>query len=325
MHCWIKHGLSRHTLNSYRRDLEGLARWNNGRAGPLATLTPPALLDYLTWRTQQHYSPLSNARLLSVLRTFFSYAVECGWRNDNPSTLLAHPVLPHPLPKALTESQIEALLAAPSIETPEGLRNRAMLELMYAAGLRVSELVTLPVAMLNRRQGVLRITGKGGKERLVPTRRRIPTLATTLFRTGTAIPGGRQTHSRRLGRRRPLVHQHKPETSQPPTILEMDQTLCRLGRHRPKQSQPPCPASQLCNTFTEPRRRPACIANVAGPSLHLDDTDLHTHRTPALTTIARPTPPPWLKSTYGNDNAPKNNEYKPVRPHHRHHDAASSL
>lgn len=147
-HCldalWIKHGLSRHTLNSYRRDLEGLARWNNGRAGPLATLTPPALLDYLTWRTQQHYSPLSNARLLSVLRTFFSYAVECGWRNDNPSTLLAHPVLPHPLPKALTESQIEALLAAPSIETPEGLRNRAMLELMYAAGLRVSELVTLP-------------------------------------------------------------------------------------------------------------------------------------------------------------------------------------
>lgn len=171
-HCldalWIKHGLSRHTLNSYRRDLEGLARWNNGRAGPLATLTPPALLDYLTWRTQQHYSPLSNARLRSVLRTFFSYAVECGWRNDNPSTLLAHPVLPHPLPKALTESQIEALLAAPSIETPEGLRNRAMLELMYAAGLRVSELVTLPVAMLNRRQGVLRITGKGGKERLVP-------------------------------------------------------------------------------------------------------------------------------------------------------------
>ncbi|AXI83940.1 site-specific tyrosine recombinase XerD [Xylella taiwanensis] len=165
---WIKHGLSPQTLNSYRRDLEGLARWNDGRAGRLVTLAEPVLFDYLTWRAQQHYSPLSNARLLSVLRTFFCHAVACGWRNDNPSTLLARPLLPHPLPKALTESQITALLAAPAIETPEGLRNRAMLELMYAAGLRVSELVKLPVAMVNLRQGVLRITGKGGKERLVP-------------------------------------------------------------------------------------------------------------------------------------------------------------
>ncbi|HHW4678386.1 MAG TPA: site-specific tyrosine recombinase XerD [Xylella sp.] len=165
---WIKHGLSRQTLGSYRRDLEGLARWNNGRAGRLVALEEPILLDYLTWRTQQHYSPRSTARLLSVLRTFFCHAVACGWRNNNPTTLLVRPVLPQPLPKALTESQIEALLAAPDVDTPEGLRNRAMLELMYAAGLRVSELVKLPVAMVNLRQGVLRISGKGGKERLVP-------------------------------------------------------------------------------------------------------------------------------------------------------------
>src|SRR5690606_5960004 len=102
------------------------------------------------------------------LRAFFAHLVRAGTRADDPAALIEPPRLPRPLPKALTESQVEALLAAPDLSTPEGLRDRAMLELMYAAGLRVSELVDLPANAVNRRQGVVRVIGKGSKERLVP-------------------------------------------------------------------------------------------------------------------------------------------------------------
>ena len=171
-HCldalWAESGLSRQTLASYRRDLEGYARWRDGAGGGLVAADRPALLDYLAWRTRDGYSPRSNARLLSALRAFFALALRRGMRSDDPTALLEPPKLPRPLPKALAETQIDALLAAPDIATPAGLRDRAMLELMYAAGLRVSELVDLPATALNLRQGVLRVTGKGGKERLVP-------------------------------------------------------------------------------------------------------------------------------------------------------------
>ncbi|KAB7630802.1 site-specific tyrosine recombinase XerD [Stenotrophomonas rhizophila] len=166
--AWAEHGLARASLDSYRRDLEGLARWRDGAAGGLAGLDRAGLFDYLAWRSRHGWSPRSNARLLSALRAFFADAVRRGERGDDPSALLDPPKLPRLLPKALAESQIDALLASPDIETPLGLRDRAMLELMYAAGLRVSELVNLPANAVNLRQGVLRVTGKGSKERLVP-------------------------------------------------------------------------------------------------------------------------------------------------------------
>ena len=166
--AWAEHGLARASLDSYRRDLEGLARWRDGVTGGLAGLDRAALFDYLAWRSRHGWSPRSNARLLSALRAFFADAVRRGERTDDPSALLDPPKLPRLLPKALAESQIDALLASPDIETPLGLRDRAMLELMYAAGLRVSELVNLPANAVNLRQGVLRVTGKGSKERLVP-------------------------------------------------------------------------------------------------------------------------------------------------------------
>ena len=165
---WAEHGLVRPTLDSYRRDLEGAARWLGPRGGGLALADRAALFDYLAWRAQQQYSPRSNARLLSALRAFFGWAVRAGRRVDDPTALLQPPRLPRSLPKALAESEIEALLAAPDDATPEGLRDRAMLELMYACGLRVSELVELPANGVNLRQGVLRVTGKGEKTRLVP-------------------------------------------------------------------------------------------------------------------------------------------------------------
>ena len=165
---WAESGLARQTLDSYRRDLEGFARWREGRHGGLADADRAALFDYLAWRTKLGYSPRSNARLLSALRAFFALRLRRGERHDDPTALLDPPRLPHSLPKALAESQIDALLATPDAGTSLGLRDRAMFELMYACGLRVSELVNLPATALNLRQGVLRVTGKGSKERLVP-------------------------------------------------------------------------------------------------------------------------------------------------------------
>jgi integrase/recombinase XerD len=165
---WAESGLSRQTLDSYRRDLEGIARWREGAAGGLPAADRAALFDYLAWRSRSGYSPRSNARLLSALRAFFAHRVRNGARADDPTALLDPPKLPRSLPKALGESQIDALLATPDAASPLGLRDRAMLELMYACGLRVSELVNLPATAVNLRQGVLRVTGKGSKERLVP-------------------------------------------------------------------------------------------------------------------------------------------------------------
>jgi integrase/recombinase XerD len=165
---WAEQGLARASLDSYRRDLEGLARWRDGAGGGLAGIDRAGLFDYLAWRTRHGWSARSNARLLSALRAFFAQGLKRGERADDPAALLEPPKLPRSLPKALAESQIEALLGAPDINTAPGLRDRAMLELMYAAGLRVSELVNLPANAVNLRQGVLRVTGKGSKERLVP-------------------------------------------------------------------------------------------------------------------------------------------------------------
>ena len=126
------------------------------------------MFDYLAWRVHGGYSARSNARLLSALRAYFAWCVRRGERVDDPTALLDPPRLPRSLPKAITESQVDALLAAPDVRSALGLRDRAMLELMYACGLRVSELVNLPTNGVNLRQGVLRVSGKGGKERLVP-------------------------------------------------------------------------------------------------------------------------------------------------------------
>jgi integrase/recombinase XerD len=161
---WAEHGLSAATLDAYRRDLQGLAR----HRGSLAGIDREALFDYLAMRTRAGYSARSNARLLSSLRAYFASCLRRGERSDDPTALLRPPKLPRLLPKALSEAEIEALLAAPDLETDAGLRDRAMLELMYACGLRVSELVGLPATAVNLRQGVLRVTGKGSKERLVP-------------------------------------------------------------------------------------------------------------------------------------------------------------
>ncbi len=165
---WAEQGLARSTLGSYGRDLDGLARWLHPRGTPLLAVQRQDLFDYLAERSARQYASRSNARLLSSLRAFYSQQLRIGAIDQDPTALLDSPKLGRSLPKALSESEVEALIKASDIDTPAGLRDRAMVELMYAAGLRVSELVNLPSAAVNLRQGVLRVMGKGGKERLVP-------------------------------------------------------------------------------------------------------------------------------------------------------------
>lgn len=165
---WAESGLARPTQESYRHDLEGLSRWLQQRSGHLLGVKRQDLFDYLSERSGQNYAARSNARLLSALRSFYAQQLRIGSIKEDPTALLELPKLGKGLPKALSESEIEALLGGPDTNTNEGLRDRAMIELMYATGLRVSELVTLPTTSINLRQGVLRVMGKGSKERLVP-------------------------------------------------------------------------------------------------------------------------------------------------------------
>ena len=165
---WAEHGLSAATLAGYRRDLLGLAGFLDTRGKGLDAATQADLFDYLSWRVSQGYAAKSNARLLSSLRGFYALKKRSGDMSEDPTRLLDMPRLPRPVPKALSESQVEALLRADAGEAPEQVALRAMLELMYACGLRVTELVDLPAAAVNLRQGLLRVMGKGSKERLVP-------------------------------------------------------------------------------------------------------------------------------------------------------------
>jgi len=166
--AWSESGLAENSLASYRRDLEGLARWCAGKGTTLLRCTREQLHRYLAERGEGGYSSRSNARLLSSLRHFYRMEQRLGTIEVDPTLLLDTPKLAKPLPKALSEAQVEALIRAPDVDTPLGLRDRAMFELLYATGLRVSELVNLAVDQINLRQGVLRVTGKGGKDRLVP-------------------------------------------------------------------------------------------------------------------------------------------------------------
>jgi len=165
---WLEQGLSDHTLAAYRADLKGVAVFLKLRAKALVAAQRQDVLDYLAQRVNAGARSRTTARLLSSLRRFYQYLLREGLIQADPSAQIDAPKLGRPLPKALTEAEVESLLQAPDVNRLLGLRDRAMLELLYASGLRVSELVNLQVPQLNMRQCVLRVVGKGNKERLVP-------------------------------------------------------------------------------------------------------------------------------------------------------------
>jgi integrase/recombinase XerD len=167
---WLSDGLTKNSIESYRRDLVQLDRWlTNAKRSTLATLDTSDLQAYFAHRiTHDHASPRTTARLTSTLKRFYQYLLREKVVEIDPATALDAPRLPRSLPKSLSEADVDALLNAPNVNTALGLRDKAMLETLYAAGLRVTELVTLPIAQVSLQEHVIRIIGKGNKERLVP-------------------------------------------------------------------------------------------------------------------------------------------------------------
>ena len=166
---WLEDGLSRNTLDSYRRDLRQFQAWLEKMHGrDLLAATHGDLLGYLGYKVAGKAKATSTSRLLSSLKRFYQHALRQNKIAADPSLNIDAPKLPRGLPKTLTEEDVEKLLAAPNVEDPLGLRDRTMLEVLYASGLRVSELVTLKAAQVSQDMGVVRIMGKGSKERLVP-------------------------------------------------------------------------------------------------------------------------------------------------------------
>jgi integrase/recombinase XerD len=165
---WLESGLSKNTVEAYQRDLLAFAAWLSQDDITLSTATRDDILRYQGVRLRESRKARSEARLLSSLRRFYSYLCREEIRESDPTTQIESPRLGRPLPEGLTEQEVEKLLEQPDIEQNLGLRDRTMLEVLYATGLRVSELVTLTIEQLNMRQGLIRCVGKGNKERLVP-------------------------------------------------------------------------------------------------------------------------------------------------------------
>ncbi|HEX7971077.1 MAG TPA: site-specific tyrosine recombinase XerD, partial [Thiobacillus sp.] len=168
-HLWLEDGLANLTLAAYRRDLKTFSAWlGKDRGHGLDAAVPGDIEAYLASRFAQHVRPRSAARYTSTLKRFYRYLLRENLIAADPTLNLESPKLPRALPKTLTEADVERLLNSAPPDTPSGLRDRAMLETLYATGLRVSELVGLKMTAVNLNDGVLRVTGKGSKDRLVP-------------------------------------------------------------------------------------------------------------------------------------------------------------
>jgi integrase/recombinase XerD len=167
---WLSDGLSRNTIESYRRDIEQLDTWlRKTKRSDVALTAAIDLQAFLAHRVEDaHSSPRSTARLTSALKRFFQFLQREKLITDDPTTALTSPKLTRGLPKSMSEADVEALLNAPDLDSPLGMRDKAMLETLYATGLRVTELTTLQVSQVSLDMNVVRVIGKGNKERLVP-------------------------------------------------------------------------------------------------------------------------------------------------------------
>ncbi|WP_166837325.1 site-specific tyrosine recombinase XerD [Rheinheimera pleomorphica] len=165
---WLDKGVSEHTLSAYGTDLKKFALYLAGQQHSLLNCDSQLVNRYLAQRVDQQFSPRSTSRSLSSLRRFYAYAHQRGLLAANPLAQLLNPKIGRSLPKSLSEHDVDALLNAPDINDPIQFRDKAMLEILYASGLRVSELVGLSMQQINLQHGLVRVVGKGQKERLVP-------------------------------------------------------------------------------------------------------------------------------------------------------------
>jgi integrase/recombinase XerD len=166
-HLWLEDGLSKNTLQSYRLDLMSFALWAQDQHKLLISIEPVDIQQYLAVKFPQS-KPRSISRLIASLRRFYRYCLRENKINADPTLQIESPKLPRSLPKSLNEDEVLSLLNAPNLNEPAGLRDRAMLELLYACGLRVTELVSIKTTEVSVSDSVVRVTGKGSKTRLVP-------------------------------------------------------------------------------------------------------------------------------------------------------------
>ncbi|SCX44092.1 site-specific tyrosine recombinase XerD [Nitrosospira sp. Nsp1] len=171
---WLEDGLSRNTLESYRSDLQQFSQWlaeqseRKQNDSLLVAATHPDLLEFLACKVSARVKASTTSRELSSLKRFYRFLLRQGRIQVDPSLNIDTPKLPRNLPASLTEADVEALLDAPDVKVPLGLRDRTMLEVLYASGLRVSELISLESPQISLNMGIVRVIGKGGKERLTP-------------------------------------------------------------------------------------------------------------------------------------------------------------
>jgi len=165
---WMERGLSENTLGAYRADLVALNQRLESKQVELVRAGRADIMDYIAWRVEGGAKPRSTARQLSSFRRFYRYLLREGVIREDPTVNIAMPKIGRSLPQSLTESDVESLLAAPKVVEPLGHRDRTMLEVLYATGVRVSELINLRLKQINLNQGVVRIVGKGDRERLIP-------------------------------------------------------------------------------------------------------------------------------------------------------------
>ena len=163
---WMEKGLSSNTLSSYKQDLLSFSSWLPNK--DLVEADKSTILDYLSYRLKKGYSSRSTSRCLSSIRAFYKYLLFNSFISKDPTEKIESPKIGHSLPKVLSEEDVLELIKTPDTRNPIGIRDRAMLEILYATGLRVTELITLELVNLNVRQGLVRVMGKGSKERLVP-------------------------------------------------------------------------------------------------------------------------------------------------------------
>lgn len=184
---WLEKGLTDQTRSSYQSDLQHFNDWLANQQIELIAVDRVIILNYLAYRLEHNFKARSTARLLSTLRSFYKYLVRENICQIDPTLQVEMPKLGHPLPKSLSEADVEALLNSPNVEDVIGLRDKTMLEVLYACGLRVSELVSLTLEQVNLRQGVLKTFGKGRKERLVPLGEEAIIWLETYLKTGRAL------------------------------------------------------------------------------------------------------------------------------------------
>ena len=165
---WMERGLSENTLGAYRADLVALSQRLDSKSVRLVGASRADIMEYIAWRVDGGSKPRSTARQLSSFRRFYRYLLREGVVSEDPTVSIAMPKIGRSLPQSLTEQDVDALLAAPKVAEPLGHRDRTMLEVLYATGVRVSELINLKLGQINLNQGVLRIVGKGDRERLIP-------------------------------------------------------------------------------------------------------------------------------------------------------------